>query len=47
MLVGLNKVMTNELQSVEHEERVKESLDFRFGALVCSSFFQTANILEN
>ena len=34
MLMGLDKVMTNELQSVEHEERVKEILNFRFGVLV-------------
>ena len=33
MLVGLNKVRVYELQSVEHEEGVKENLDFRFGVL--------------
>jgi hypothetical protein len=32
--MGLDKVMTYELQSVEHEKRVKENLDFRFGVLV-------------
>ena len=34
----LNKVMTYELQSVEHEEGVKEILDCWFGVLVCISF---------
>jgi len=32
--VGLNKVMTYELQSDEHEEGVKEILDCWFGVLV-------------
>ena len=38
--VYFNKVRTYELQSDEHEEGVKENLDFRFGILVCISFLR-------
>ena len=38
MLVGLDKVMTYELQSVEHKEGVKEILDCWFGILAFISF---------
>ena len=42
MLMGLDKVMTYELQSVEHKEGVKEILDCWFGILAFISFLTQA-----
>ena len=40
LLVGLDNRERYELQSVEHEEGIKEILDCWFGVLVCISFLQ-------